>query len=283
MKVMVIVKATPSSEAGTLPSPELMEAMGNFNDKLVKAGVMKLGDGLKPSSTGFRVKFSGDKRTVVRGPFSETSELIAGYWIWEVNNIEEALEWVKQCPKPMPEDSEIEVRPHYEIEDFCDVENFEHIAAKEFASRNEMALQQAQLNSYLFFRGDCEAALNFYVKHLKAKVITKFRFSDAPDPLPEGLLQPGFESKIMHCEFAIGNTRIFASDGCNEAGSFSGFSQSLTVENEETAKNVFAALSEGGEVTMPLTETFWSPLYGQLKDQFGLEWMIMVPGPEMPH
>jgi hypothetical protein len=119
MKVMVIVKATKSSEAGALPSEQLLRDMGNFNDELVKAGVMLAGDGLHPSSKGKRVKFAGGKKTVVDGPFAETKELIAGYWIWQVRSMEEALEWVRRCPDPMPgEEGELEIRPIFEAEDF---------------------------------------------------------------------------------------------------------------------------------------------------------------------
>jgi hypothetical protein len=122
MRVMVIVKATKDSEAGVLPSKELITAMGNYNEELVKAGIMLAGDGLKPSSKGKRVQFSGSKRTVVDGPFAETKELIAGYWIWQVRSMEEAVEWLKRCPNPMPGESEVEIRPVYELADFG--ENF---------------------------------------------------------------------------------------------------------------------------------------------------------------
>lgn len=118
MKVMVIVKATKDSEAGVPPSKELIEAMGTYNEELVKAGIMLAGDGLKPSSKGKRVRFSGDKRTVVDGPFSETKELIAGYWVWQVRSMEEAVEWLKRCPNLMPGDSEVEIRPFFEAADF---------------------------------------------------------------------------------------------------------------------------------------------------------------------
>lgn len=120
MRVMVIVKATPSSEAGIMPGSELLEAMGNYNEELVKAGIMKAGEGLKPSSAAVRVHFSGSKRTVTDGPFTETKELIAGYWLWEVKSMEEAIAWVKRCPNPMIEDSDIDIRPLYEMEDFGD-------------------------------------------------------------------------------------------------------------------------------------------------------------------
>ncbi|HTT18973.1 MAG TPA: YciI family protein [Candidatus Sulfotelmatobacter sp.] len=111
MRVMVIVKATKDSEAEVLPSKELIAAMGNYNEELVKAGIMLAGEGLKPSAKGKRVRFAGSKRTVIDGPFAETKELIAGYWIWQVRSMEEAVEWLKRCPNPMPGESEVEIRP----------------------------------------------------------------------------------------------------------------------------------------------------------------------------
>ncbi len=120
MKVMVIVKASPASEAGVMPSNELLTAMGNFNEELVKAGILLSGEGLHPSSKGIRVRFSGDKRTVIDGPFAETKELVAGFWIWQVKDMQEALEWVKRCPNPHADDSEIEIRQFFEMEDFGD-------------------------------------------------------------------------------------------------------------------------------------------------------------------
>ncbi|MGG7649151.1 Uncharacterized conserved protein [Pseudomonas frederiksbergensis] len=121
MRFMIIVKASPDSEAGVMPSKELMTAMGNFNEELARAGILIDCDGLQPSSKGARVRFSGDQRTVIDGPFAETKELIAGYWIWQVESKQEAIEWVKRCPNPMPgTDAEIEIRQVYEAEDFGD-------------------------------------------------------------------------------------------------------------------------------------------------------------------
>ena len=118
MRVMVIVKATPESEAGQLPSTELLEAMGRYNEELAKAGIMLAGEGLRPSSQGARVRFRGSERSVVDGPFAETKELIAGFWLWEVRSMEEAIEWVKRCPNPMEGESEIEIRQVFEADDF---------------------------------------------------------------------------------------------------------------------------------------------------------------------
>src|ERR1700719_1352373 len=118
MKIMVLVRATQDSEAGRLPTQELLTAMGEFNESLVKAGIMLAGEGLKPSRLGKRVRFSGKTRTVTDGPFTETKELVAGFWIWQVRSIEEAVEWVKRCPNPMLSDSDIEIRPIFGPEDF---------------------------------------------------------------------------------------------------------------------------------------------------------------------
>jgi hypothetical protein len=119
MRCMVIVKATKDSEKGIMPGAELLAAMGKFNEDLIKAGIMLGGGGLKPTSKGKRVRFSGSQRTVVDGPFAPTEEQIAGYWLWQVNSLDEAVEWVKRCPNPMMEDSDIEIRPEYEEADFA--------------------------------------------------------------------------------------------------------------------------------------------------------------------
>lgn len=119
MRMMVIVKASQDSEAGKLPTQELLEAMGKYNEELVNAGIMLSGEGLQPSSKGTRVRFVGDERIVTDGPFTETKELVAGFWIWQVKSMEEAIEWVKRCPNPMPgTEAEIEIRPLFEDEDF---------------------------------------------------------------------------------------------------------------------------------------------------------------------
>ena len=121
MRFMVIVKATPESEAGGLPDPQLMADMGKFNEELVKAGIMLAGEGLQPSSKGARIRFSGKDRTVIDGPFAESKELIAGFWLWQVRSKEEAIEWVKRCPNPFHTESEIEIRQVFETEDFAPV------------------------------------------------------------------------------------------------------------------------------------------------------------------
>ncbi len=146
MRFMVIVKATKNSEAGEMPTEQLLADMGKYNEELVKAGIMQAGEGLHPSSKGKRVRFSGDKRTVIDGPFAETKELIAGFWMWQCKSMEEAIEWVKRCPNPMPnEESEIEIRRVFEAEDF----------GAEFTP--ELRAQEERLRAEVAARGQSKA------------------------------------------------------------------------------------------------------------------------------
>ena len=141
MRFMVIVKATKDSEAGILPTEELFTAMGKYNEELAKAGIMLAGEGLQPSSKGARVRFSGKNRTVIDGPFAETKELVAGFWLWQCKSIDEAIEWVKRCPNPMPGESEIEIRQVFENEDFG-AEFTPELQAQEDRIRAEVAARQ---------------------------------------------------------------------------------------------------------------------------------------------
>jgi hypothetical protein len=142
MKVMVIVKATENSEAGVMPSEQLLREMGAFNEELVKAGIMLSGEGLHPSTKGKRIRFSGGNRSVVDGPFAETKELVAGYWVWQVQSMEEAVAWARRCPDPMPgEDAELEIRPIFEAEDFGK-EYTPELRAQDDRLREEMERQQ---------------------------------------------------------------------------------------------------------------------------------------------
>jgi hypothetical protein len=144
MRVMVIVKATRQSEQGILPSEKLLAGMGKFNEELVKAGVMLAGEGLQPTSKGKRGKFSGSRRTVVDGPFSETKELIAGFWLWQVKSMDEAVEWVKRCPDPMPgEDAEIEIRQVFEAEDFAASDPSGQLRAQENELRRQVQARRS--------------------------------------------------------------------------------------------------------------------------------------------
>jgi hypothetical protein len=137
MKVMVMVKATADSEAGVMPSEQLFAEMGKYNEELVKAGILLAAEGLKPSSKGVRVRFSGADRAVTDGPFAETKELLAGYWLWRVKSMDEAIAWVKRCPNPMPGESEIEIRPVFDLEDFAPIDPTGELRAAERRLRAE--------------------------------------------------------------------------------------------------------------------------------------------------
>lgn len=132
------------------------------------------------------------------------------------------------------------------------------------------------VQAYLFFGGRCEEALEFYRTALGARIEKVMRFNESPDPLPPGVLQPGFEKKVMHSSFRVGETEIMASDGCHEGSSFSSFSLSLAVKSEAEADRAFDALGAGGAVKMPLSRTFWSPRFGMVTDRFGVDWMVIV-------
>ena len=141
MKVMVIVKASKDSEAGKMPSQQLLAEMGKFNEELVKAGILLAAEGLQPSSKGKRVRFSGQGRTVLDGPFAETKELIAGFWLWKVKSMEEAVDWIKRCPNPHNEDGEIEIRPVFDPEDFAPIDPSGELRAAQARLREQVERQ----------------------------------------------------------------------------------------------------------------------------------------------
>lgn len=134
------------------------------------------------------------------------------------------------------------------------------------------------IQPYLIFSGRCDEALDFYKTALGAQVDMLMRFNQSPDPVPAGMLKAGFEAKVMHCQFRVGDTTVMASDGCDDQSTFIGFSLALSVPTEADADRAFGALSQQGAVIMPLAKTFWSPRYGMVKDKFGIQWMVMVPG-----
>lgn len=253
MKVVVFVKASSSSEAGIMPNPQLLADMGQYNDELLKAGIIKDGAGLHPSSKAVRVRFSGKERTIINGPFAETKELVAGYWLWEVESMEHAIDWIKKCPNPMPEDSDIEIRPLFEAADFGE-EFTPELREQESNLEAALSMEKSSVQPYLFFGGRCDEALEFYKTALHAKVSFVMRFNESPDAVPPGMLQPGFESKIMHSTFHVGGMTLMASDGCDDKSRFDGFRLAL--------------------------KTFWSPCYGMVTDKFNVGWMVMVPGPQ---
>ena len=286
MRFMVIVKANKDSEAGVMPSIDLLAAMGKYNEELVKAGVMLAGEGLHPTSKGMRIRFSGKQRTVTDGPFTETKELIAGFWLWQVRSREEAIEWLKRAP--FDGGAEVELRPVHEAEDFG-VALTPELREQEERLRAQAAEQRAgepvngsamPVQPYLDFDGRCEEALDYYRKALGAEVKMLLRYADGPQASSQEcaqMLPPGSEKKVMHSEFSIGDTTLMGSDGmCSGKPKFEGFSISLTAPNDAEAKRLFDALADGGEVRMPLGPAFFATSFGMVADRFGLGWMIAV-------
>lgn len=274
MNIMVIVKASAASESQITPDPAAMHSMGEYNRALSQAGILVAAHGLKPSAQGVRVTFNPGQAKVSSGPFTATEELVGGFWIWQVGSMEEAIAWVKKCP--VPDNTCIEIRPFYTAEDFApsQINAAEPITTEHSAT----APPSMAVKNYLFFSGRCEEAIAYYQQHLNARVDFLMRFNESPEAIPEGVLQEGFAEKIMHAQFSVGDVEIFASDGCNDASEFSGFRLALTIADEAAVRRIFAALAKGGRIDMPLTPTFWSPLYGQVTDQFGVGWMLMLPG-----
>ena len=284
MRFMVIVKATKDSEAGVMPTEQLMTEMGNYNEELVKAGVMLAGEGLHPSRKGARVRFSGSKRSVVDGPFAETKELIAGYWLWQVKSKEEAIEWVKRCPNPMDGESEVEIRQVFEAEDFG-AEFTPELREQEDRLRAQIASQTAAgakvepvpvprgATPYLIIKGAADA-IAYYKKVFGAELVVRF---DAPD------------GGVMHAEMLVGPARFMLTEERAEYGARSpltigGSASTAVVHVPDVDAVVASAVASGAKITMPLANQFWGDRSASLVDPFGHNWMVAThiedPSPE---
>ncbi len=269
MRFMVIVKANADSEAGVMPSEQLLTEMTKFNEELADAGVLLAGEGLHPSSKGVRVRFSGDEPAVIDGPFAETKELIAGYWLLQLDSLEETIDWVKRVPNPDNEESEIEIRQVFEAEDFGE-EFTPEARATEERLRARVALEE--VNTYLLFDGNCKEAFEFYAGVLGGEIeaMIPHRGTEA-----EGHVPDHWHDKIMHAKLKLSGGRLMASDA--PPGHFEkpqGFSVNLAIATPDEAERIFAALAEGGTETMPIDKTFWARRFGMLVDRFGIPWMI---------
>ncbi|MCU7554564.1 YciI family protein [Alteromonas sp. ASW11-19] len=278
MKIMVMVRSTAASEAGTPPTAKIVSDMNVFNEKLREAGVLQHAEGLRPSEQGVRVAIDGGDRRVVHGPFQPADALIAGYWVWEVTDMDEALDWINQSPVPMDEPCIVELRLCETTEDFAGIEDAENTQKNEGEHAYSRAMRNATSNPYLFYDGCCEAAFDYYEQHLGAVRGELNRFADSPESFPEGMLPDNYDQKIMHAECTVGDTTIYACDGGGKDGPISGMSLAVTVADMDIATRAFNALAHDGNILMPLQPAFWSPLFGQVKDAFGVTWMIMVAG-----
>jgi uncharacterized glyoxalase superfamily protein PhnB len=270
MRFMVMVKASKDSEAGVMPSQQLLEDMGKFNEELAKAGVLLAGEGLRASSKGARVRFSGDKRTVIDGPFAETKELIAGYWMWRVKSKDEAIEWVKRCPNPHNEDCEIEIRQVFEAEDFG-AEFTPELREQEERLRTQAAALQDKsapprmhtVTPHLVCAGAADA-IEFYKKAFGAVELMRL---------------PGPQGKLMHACIQVGDSPIMLVDEHPECGalgprSLKGSPVTVHLNVPDVDAFVGRAVAAGAKITMPIADMFWGDRYGKIEDPFGHHWSI---------
>ncbi|AKJ27576.1 hypothetical protein AAW51_0885 [Caldimonas brevitalea] len=276
MRFMVLIKADANTEAGVMPSEQLLAEMGKFNEELVKAGVMLAGEGLHPSAKGARVRFSGDRRTVVDGPFADTKELLAGYWLWQVKSKEEAIEWVKRCPNPTGTESEIEIRQVFEAADFGEAFTPE-LREQEDRLRAEVAAQAAAGGKgavpavppargaipYLVVQG-ADQAIGYYQQVFGAELVMRL---DAPD------------GKVLHSEMKVGPASFMVTEERADYQSpgpkaLGGSAVSVSVFVPDVDATVAKAVAAGAQVTMPVQDQFWGDRCGHLVDPFGHKWFV---------
>jgi uncharacterized glyoxalase superfamily protein PhnB len=277
---MVIIKADRNTEAGVMPSEDLLREMGNYNEELVKAGVMLDGNGLHPSSKGARILFKGKERRVVDGPFAETKELIAGYWLWQVKSREEAIEWARRCPNPTGEESVIELRQVFEAEDFG-AEFTPELRAQEERLMAEAAALKAAAQApattaavnpvppsdgatpYLVVQG-AHDAIAWYQRVFGAELVAKI---DAPD------------GKVMHSELKVGPARFMLTEenlayGSRGPKTIGGSSTTTIVFVPDVDATVKAAVAAGATAGMPVADQFWGDRSGTITDPFGHQWFV---------
>ncbi|RQP22420.1 hypothetical protein DZC73_22500 [Albitalea terrae] len=282
MRFMVIIKADKNSEAGVLPNEKLLADMGKFNEELVKAGVMLAGEGLQPSSKGARVRFSGSKRSVVDGPFAETKELVAGFWLWQVKSLEEAIEWVKRCPNPMEGETEVEIRQVFEADDFGE-EFTPELRAQEEQLRAQIASQAAKTavqavptpsgaTPYLVVRG-ADDAIAYYQRVFGAELLVRLN-----DPT----------GAVLHSELKVGPAHFMLTEERLDMGSKGplalGGSASSAVLFVPDADAVFErAVKAGAKVLMPMADQFWGDRSGCLTDPFGHNWFVSTHKEDLDH
>lgn len=285
MRFMMLLKADKNTEAGVLPSEQELTTMGQYNQKLIDAGILLDGQGLQPSSKGVRVTFPGGKPKVTDGPFIETKELIAGYWMINVTSLDEAIEWAKKVPFQMlPTNDgtpEIEIRQVFELEDFPNVPGEVAEMEKSFASNQALnragTVKLKEVSPYLLFNGNCAEAFRFYQSVLGGKLdIQTYGNSPAKEHVPADA-----HGKVIHAQLVIGNWTLMASDDASPGGfeKPQGTHVTLTFGSEADAKRVFDAFAQGGKQTMPFGKTFWSPGFGMLVDRFGTPWMLNTYAP----
>ncbi len=273
MKYMLIRKADEATERGELPSQDLLAAMAEYNEKMVRAGVFVDGNGLRPSSEGCRVEFHDGEPVVMDGPFTETKELLAGYSVLEVDSLEEAVEWAKQWPA-MDNDgnARLELRRYFTMADFEQGHGLDkHL---------QQAALPAGLNVHLSFAGNCLEAMQFYAEVTGGHLEAVMTYADTPaaEQMPKTM-----QDKVIHASLNIRGRRLMGADAPAERyEAAKGMQVQLEYTDAEQAERVFRQLAEGGQTVMPFDQTFWAYRFGMAIDRFGVPWMINCeagPGP----
>lgn len=273
MRFMMMRKADAQTEQGVLPSQELMEAMANYNEQLVRAGVFVTGDGLRPSREGCRLDFHAATPSVIEGPFPATTELLAGYTVIDVDSLEQAIEWAKRWPR---EDSDgnatLELRRYATMEDFEPGSGLDKHLAQE---RMPKAVQV-----HLSFPGSCREAMAFYADVTGGHMEAMLSFGDTP---AAGEVPSSCRDQIAHASLNIRGHRVMGADAwgdCYKAPQ--GAQVFLDYDDTRQASEAFARLADGGEVIMPFEPTFWAKGFGMLTDRFGVQWMLSCSSEECP-
>lgn len=269
MKFMIIRKADADTEAGVMPSDELLSAMARYNEELANAGVMVAGEGLQPSSRGARVRFSKGKPAVTDGPFAETKELVAGYTMIRVGSKQEAIDWARRWP-PMDGNGEVELelRQVFELEDFEQSEGLEqHRALGE-----RLARQPSLMCPYLLFDGHCREAVELYADCLGGHIEMMMTTGETPMAAETN---ERLHDRIAHARLRVGSWMLMASDCPPEYYKRpQGLSVQIALDDVDRARQAFERLAEGGQVQMPFEETFWAHGFGTCTDRYGTPWMI---------
>ena len=268
MRFIIIRKADKDTEAGVMPSEELLEAMAAYNESLIKAGMMLDGMGLHPSAAGARIKFHNGSPVVTDGPFAETKELLAGFTLIQADSKEQALEWVKRWPaQDANGEVELELRRVYEMEDFEPGDAIEHHKQ----NFDQLTKPKVQANPYLFFNGNCREAFEYYQNILGGNIDMMLTGGESPirDEIPADM-----RDKIMHVCLNLGDTLLMGSDTQPDQFQPNQTRVTLNIADPEEAERVFNALADNGNITMPLDKTFWAQRFGVTEDRFGIHWMI---------
>ncbi|KGE78207.1 YciI family protein [Halomonas salina] len=271
MRYMLMRKADAATEEGVLPSQELLQAMGDYNERMIRAGVFVTGDGLRPSREGCRIAFRDGEPRVTEGPFSATDELLAGYTVLEVDSLEEAVEWARDWPR---EDGDVtlELRRYFTFEDFAPGAGLQRHAAQARMPRG--------LQVHLSFPGSCREAMAFYAEvtggHLEA-ALTYGETPAAKDVPPE------WHDRIAHASLNVRGHRLMGADMPGDGDRPpQGAQLFLDYDDVDQAAQVFQRLAEGGQVLMPFEATFWARGFGMVSDRFGVQWMVATPSDQCP-